>query len=111
MFSDFLRITSTGKDASSPHCSWRNTCEFDGESKLKCAVYLCKAQGFNAASFVESSNNFCTSSYSSEKAWVYRYDTNEVKEEPFGRTLVNALWLTNEASITANCRIVRVKLL
>ena len=102
MFSDFLRITSTGKDASSPHCSWRNTCEFDGESKQKCAVYLCKAQGFNAASFVESSNNFCTSSYSSEKAWVYRYDTNDVREEPVGRYF--------EASITANCSTVGGKL-
>ena len=106
MFSDFLRITSTGKDASSPHCSWRNTCEFDGESKQKCAVYLCKAQGFNAASFVESSNNFCTSTKAqflySEKAWLYRYDTNEVNEEPVGRYF--------EASITANCSIARGKL-
>ena len=102
MFSDFLRITSTGKDASSPHCSWKHTCEFDGESKEKCAVYSCKAQGFNAGSFVESSNNFCTSSYSSEKAWVYRYDTNDIFEEPVGRYF--------EASITANCTTAKGKL-
>ena len=48
-------------DAKSPLCSWVGNCEYNERTKNECAEALCRAQGYNGGSFVDSTNNFCTS--------------------------------------------------
>lgn len=89
----FIRVTSTGENASSPHCSWESTCQYDDASKGKCANALCQAKGYLSGSFVNSSNNFCNVSFTSDSVFLYMVDTNITEQGSY-----NA-----EASITADC--------
>jgi len=91
--SGMIRVTSTGEDASSPHCSWRNTCQYDDASKGKCANALCKAKGYHSGSFVDSSNNFCDVSFTSDTVFLYLVDTDRIEQ----------LNQAAEARITADC--------
>ena len=92
-FLGFIRVTSTGEDASSPHCSWSDSCQYDDASKGKCANALCQAKGYLSGSFVNSSNNFCNVSFTSDSVFLYMVDTNITEQGSY-----NA-----EASITADC--------
>ena len=73
------RVTSTGMDASSPHCSYLSTCHYDEASKLECAKALCKAKGYPGGLFVESSNDFCVESLTADSVYVYFLDTNTIQ--------------------------------
>ena len=73
------RVTSTGRDTSSPHCSYSSTCHYDEASKLECANALCKAKGYPGGLFVESSNDFCVRSLTADSVYVYLLDTNSIQ--------------------------------
>jgi hypothetical protein len=88
-----IRVTSTGEDAYSPHCSWTKTCQYDDASKGKCANALCKAKGYPSGSFVDSSNNFCDVSFTYDPVFVYLVDTDRIEQLNQGA----------EARITADC--------
>ena len=88
------RVTSTGRK-NKPHCSSSHECEFNDDSKKKCAEALCKAQNFMAATFHSSSNNFCTTSFSNTTQWVYLYDTDVTGHQTNGNL--------SEAMIVAYC--------
>ena len=88
-----IRVTSTGDDASSPHCSWYSTCQYDDASKSKCANALCKAKGYHSGSFVDSSNDFCDVSLTSDAVFVYLVDKDRIEQ----------LNLPAQARITADC--------
>lgn len=90
-------MISTGKSAASPHCSSLGVCEYNDATKKACANALCIAQGYPIGTFVEASNNFCTSSYTPDNVYVYRLD---VKDIVFVDHLTNA---NREAKITADC--------
>lgn len=92
-FLGIIRVTSTGEDASSPHCSWKLTCQYNGASKGKCANALCKAKGYPGGSFVDSSNNFCDVSFTSDTVFVYMVDANRIEQVRY----------PSEARITADC--------
>ena len=105
---EFTVVTSTGEDETAPHCSSSSNCHFDAKTKQICAEALCKAKGFNRGMFLESSNNFCTNSYSSRKGWVYLYDMDRKGVQTSGSL--------PEAMITARCtdkkgKIIRMYLL
>ena len=73
------RVTSTGRDTSSPHCSYSSTCHYDEASKLECAHALCKAKGYPGGLFVESSNDFCVRSLTADSVYVYLLDTHTIQ--------------------------------
>ena len=95
MHLEFKRVTSTGESEMEPHCSSSSNCQFSAKTKQKCAEALCKAQGFNSGIFLEISNNFCNTSYSSRRGWVYLYDMDQKGEQTSGSL--------PEAKITAHC--------
>lgn len=90
----FTRVSSTG-EMSKPHCSSSRDCKFNDENEQKCAKALCNARGFAGATFVSSSNNFCTDSFSEETQWVYLYDTDRTGLQTNGTFL--------ESKIVAIC--------
>ena len=95
MHLEFKRVTSTGESEMEPHCSSSSNCQFSAKTKQKCAEALCKAQGFNSGIFLEISNNFCNTSYSSRKGWAYLYDIDRKGLQTSGSF--------PEAMITADC--------
>ena len=94
LYLGFIRVTSTGLDATSPHCSWHESCEYTANTKQECAEALCKASGYPVGLFVKDSNNFCTSSFTTDTIWVYELDTKVISKETSN----------NEAQITADCQ-------
>ena len=87
------RVTSTGLDATSPHCSWSVSCEYTANTKQECAEALCKASGYPLGLFVKDSNNFCTSSFTTGSIWYYDLRM---------KTIYSAA-ISVEAQITADC--------
>ena len=89
-------VTSHGNSADSPHCThtWSPyDCEYTDATKQECATGLCRAQGYGRATFVSASNNYCTSSFESGKAYFYILGTGRVKYGGYG----------SDAQITALC--------
>ena len=81
-------------DATSPHCSWYKSCEYNTNTKQECAEALCKASGYAEGLFVKDSNNFCTSSFTTGSIWVYELDRKEIIKDA----------AEFEAQITADCQ-------
>ena len=91
-----IRVTSTGNDATSPHCSFAVTWQYTDDTKQECAEALCQAQGYSAGgSFVEASNNFCLYSFVNGYIWFYNLNTNQIQHKDYFA----------EAAITADCTI------
>ena len=90
-----VRITSTGKAASSPHCSSLRNCHYTSEythsREKKCANSLCNAQGYAEGFFVNASDNFCHSSHFPENSYTYQPD--------FDSIVLDIFW----SQITADC--------
>ena len=99
------RVTSSGKDKTSPHCSYFGKCEFNDHTKQECAEALCKAQGYSTGTFVKTSNNFCTTGiHHSGKIWVYSLKMSRVC---WGEAYSGEVLRYNtgkEAIITADCK-------
>merc|ERR1711902_237628 len=93
---DTVIVKSDGLTDASPHCSWLSDCEYTEATKNECADALCKAQGFIVGKFLESSNNFCTDSFTDDSCYVYILDreNNQIEYEQW----------PNEAQITAECQ-------
>ena len=86
-------LASHGYSADSPHCSWAFTCEYTDATKQECATALCRAQGYGRATFISASNDYCTSSFTSEKSYNYQVDTGKIEYNIKG----------SEAQVTAMC--------
>jgi len=92
--SEGVIVTSHGNSADSPHCSYSlNGCEYTDATKQECATGLCRAQGYTRATFLSASNNYCRSSFQSEKAYFYVLGTGKVIYGDY----------PNDAQITAKC--------
>ena len=96
------RVTSSGEDSLSPHCSWFGKCEYNDHTKQECAEALCIAQGYTTGIFQDASNNFCTTGIAhSGKIWVYGLSMSTWGSTYSGEILH---YDTNkEAIITADC--------
>jgi len=94
IFIDTVIVKSDGLTDASPHCSWLSDCEYTEATKNECADALCKAQGFIVGKFLESSNNFCTDSFTDDSCYVYILENNQIEYEQW----------PNEAQITAECQ-------
>ena len=87
-------VTSHGKSADSPHCSYSDyPCEYTDATKQECATGLCRAQGYGRATFLTASNNYCRSSFQSGKAYFYVLGTGTVRYAGY----------VYDAQITAEC--------
>ena len=92
-----IRVTSTGLDATSPHCSWSSSCEYTAATRQDCADAICKAQGYTRGLFISVSNNFCTESFTKDSyIWVYLVDEKEIR-------YFDVAIDYKEAQITAEC--------
>ena len=93
-----IRTKSNGA-YNSPHCGGLlSSCKENDANKLECADALCKAQGYSVGTFVNSSNNFCTShfeytNYLSPPYHAYSLDGHDVYYGNY----------SNVAIITADC--------
>ena len=99
-----VRVKSTGNDATSPHCSWFTTCEYNEDTKQECAKALCRAQGYSGGSFVEASNNFCTEGISHNgDIWVYALKMSTLYKGKNYAGQILKYNTGNEAIVTADC--------
>jgi hypothetical protein len=89
-----VQVTSDGS-VRSPHCSWHAQCVWDYPTKETCARHLCTAAGYAGGSYVSSSNNMCTESYTSAPFHYFSVDTHQYTSSRAGEG--------NEAQITASC--------
>ena len=78
-----VRVSSIGNSKLSPHCSSESDCKYDENTQQQCANALCNAQGYLGGIFVESSNNFCNSSYTSGIVFAYVIDKDEISSKKF----------------------------
>ena len=97
-FTVVTTVTSTGLNATSPHCSSFSNCAYTDATKQECAKNLCLANGYNRGAFKSSSNDFCTTSLTESSIWVYAL---QLSSEYAGRIVKHAT--RSESQITAAC--------
>ena len=68
-------------------------CEYNDATRLECSRALCDGMGYFGGTFVDASNNFCTSQYTSGSVYKYNVDSKAVEKDTYG----------NNAMITADC--------
>ena len=96
------RVTSSGNDDSSPHCSFvgqPENCDYTHITKQECAKALCHAQGYSHGYFASSSNDFCIDDTHTGQTWIYFVAASRPGYS--GRTLNKDL--QKKATITADC--------
>ena len=97
IITDTVIVISDGLTAASPHASYYSWCEYSDAAMNEFAEALCRAQGFAGGKFLNSSNDYCKKSFTSDFCYVYLLDRDMIEYHDCN--------YHPEAQITAMCQL------